>query len=590
MPIQLDGTQYLLDGKPAGLLGSTKAGLVGWARYCTIGVGIVGWWGAWDQSIFGSNPLPFVINVDVDGTVHVLLENEGTSMTWDSAPGAVEADKRTCLIVWFDAAGPTLKVWVGKDGVISNVTAGGTQLGDPPGFPATNLNALSIGSSDTGGGDPADGAFSDLAVFDNVTIDDTIAAELYGLGVTPNYLTTSIKAQHWFLPSAIAIDLADHGTASVGPARFNGTSQFIFTEFGDTQTGNPFAVGFNGTVSEPFGGAEAVTLEFVFTPDATGGARQTLAICRNGPGAADLDLEVAWLRDTEKIEFRRGNGTTAALVRSAANTFPDGETAFLLCSMPDVGGSLHICKNGVELAVDVVSSNAGAFLGTGGGLTIGANWTIVEDSLTLGDSATNFFKGTIHRFVMWLVAEIGTVVGAATRMLGIGPAGDPSGILDPPNFWLALHGDTVDPLAKALDWFAYATMLWFGNTTFDTPNTLTLSSGPLVYGDSCAGGGADTDPPVMSNRVPDNGDVDVPRNTNIAFRVTDVGSGVASSSLNVTVSGVPAITGGVFQAGFNGPASLITPVTDGFDVVIDPTSLLVNFNTVTVAVTVNDNA
>lgn len=84
--------------------------------------------------------------------------------------------------------------------------------------------------------------------------------------------------------------------------------------------------------------------------------------------------------------------------------------------------------------------------------------------------------------------------------------------------------------------------------------------------------GTDTNPPVVNTRSPANLATGVLRTANISFNVVDVGgSGVALASISVTVNGVPAVTGGLFQAGFTGTT---TPITDGYAVFINPT---VNF-------------
>lgn len=80
--------------------------------------------------------------------------------------------------------------------------------------------------------------------------------------------------------------------------------------------------------------------------------------------------------------------------------------------------------------------------------------------------------------------------------------------------------------------------------------------------------GIDVEPPFISNRSPANLATGVLRNTDISFDVKDVGgSGVSLSSLDVVVDGANAILAGVFQPGFSGT---ITPIVDGYAVVINP--------------------
>lgn len=75
----------------------------------------------------------------------------------------------------------------------------------------------------------------------------------------------------------------------------------------------------------------------------------------------------------------------------------------------------------------------------------------------------------------------------------------------------------------------------------------------------------------------------------INFSVDEnAGSGVNISSLDITVGGVPAIVNGVFQPGFDGPSSAITPHHLGYDVVIQKTSVYGSYTLVGVDLYVED--
>jgi hypothetical protein len=81
----------------------------------------------------------------------------------------------------------------------------------------------------------------------------------------------------------------------------------------------------------------------------------------------------------------------------------------------------------------------------------------------------------------------------------------------------------------------------------------------------------DAVPPVISNQSPAPLSVDVPVSTSVSFDVTDVGSNVNTASIDVTISGQPAIVDGVFQTGFTGSISVIA---NGYAVAVTPDSPL----------------
>lgn len=96
----------------------------------------------------------------------------------------------------------------------------------------------------------------------------------------------------------------------------------------------------------------------------------------------------------------------------------------------------------------------------------------------------------------------------------------------------------------------------------------------------------DTTPPVVSNPFPAPAAISVAPSTNISFDITDVGGdGVDLATLVVYIDATLAISGGVFQAGFTGS---ITPIVDGYTVVIDPTSNFDYEQSVTVTVDAAD--
>lgn len=97
---------------------------------------------------------------------------------------------------------------------------------------------------------------------------------------------------------------------------------------------------------------------------------------------------------------------------------------------------------------------------------------------------------------------------------------------------------------------------------------------------------------LLMNMVPDKGTTGNAVDTSVYFQVFDTtGSTVDASTLIVTIDGVQAVVGGVFQAGFNGPDSAITGNgTDTLSVTVDPTSDFDSEAVVVVAVHVENNA
>lgn len=78
--------------------------------------------------------------------------------------------------------------------------------------------------------------------------------------------------------------------------------------------------------------------------------------------------------------------------------------------------------------------------------------------------------------------------------------------------------------------------------------------------------------PVVVNRDPEPGETAVPITTAIALDLTDIGpDGIDVSATRVFIAGALAFDGGVFQSGFDGPASsATTPQADTLRIVIDP--------------------
>jgi phage tail-like protein len=92
--------------------------------------------------------------------------------------------------------------------------------------------------------------------------------------------------------------------------------------------------------------------------------------------------------------------------------------------------------------------------------------------------------------------------------------------------------------------------------------------------------------PAVINRDPEPGEIQVPIDTLVAVDITDVGpDGIDTAATQVLVAGVLAFDGGVFQAGFDGPASTATsPQPDTLRVVIDPVAPFTSLQEVLVRV------
>lgn len=81
---------------------------------------------------------------------------------------------------------------------------------------------------------------------------------------------------------------------------------------------------------------------------------------------------------------------------------------------------------------------------------------------------------------------------------------------------------------------------------------------------------ADTEGPIISNRDPGEGEVEVNLESDVAFDITDTISGVDMERLDVHIDSIPAIIDGVFQSGWDGASSGIEVIPDGYRVVLDP--------------------
>lgn len=81
---------------------------------------------------------------------------------------------------------------------------------------------------------------------------------------------------------------------------------------------------------------------------------------------------------------------------------------------------------------------------------------------------------------------------------------------------------------------------------------------------------ADVDPPVISGRIPDAGEIEVAINSDVEFTITDAVTGVDMTITTVHVDGIPALIDSVIQPGWNGSSSGIETVVDGYRIVLDP--------------------
>ena len=95
----------------------------------------------------------------------------------------------------------------------------------------------------------------------------------------------------------------------------------------------------------------------------------------------------------------------------------------------------------------------------------------------------------------------------------------------------------------------------------------------------------DDQPPTITGQSPADGAIGVDLDTNIYMELDDDSSGVDSTTINVTINGVAAITAGVFQSGYSGT---ITADGLGFNVTINPDSNFSFSQVVDVVVDVDD--
>ena len=106
---------------------------------------------------------------------------------------------------------------------------------------------------------------------------------------------------------------------------------------------------------------------------------------------------------------------------------------------------------------------------------------------------------------------------------------------------------------------------------------------------------ADGRPPFLTAQNPAPSATGVPQNSNIAFTITDLASSVIQATVQVTVNqggggAVNAVVNGNIVAPFDGAGSSVTPVGNGFLYVLDPTSDLIEQNSVVISVIADDAA
>jgi hypothetical protein len=104
---------------------------------------------------------------------------------------------------------------------------------------------------------------------------------------------------------------------------------------------------------------------------------------------------------------------------------------------------------------------------------------------------------------------------------------------------------------------------------------------------------ADGRPPFVTAQTPAPGATGILQNANIAFTVDDAASAVTLASIQVFVDQggggyVQAVLNGVIVAPFNGGGASVTPSGNGYAFVLDPTSNLIEQNTVSVRVSATD--
>lgn len=142
-------------------------------------------------------------------------------------------------------------------------------------------------------------------------------------------------------------------------------------------------------------------------------------------------------------------------------------------------------------------------------------------------------------------------------------------------------GESIPPNDAAA--FIWASSAWSeeaigdGGTFFPTD----------AWASSIPAAPSDTDPPVLTNLAPDDTDVNVPIDTTISLDITDPGSGVDASSVDISVEGAYAWHNDAEQTGFSVVKSSIT---DGYRYVITPDSSFSSYQTVDIDVYAEDLA
>ena len=135
----------------------------------------------------------------------------------------------------------------------------------------------------------------------------------------------------------------------------------------------------------------------------------------------------------------------------------------------------------------------------------------------------------------------------------------------------------------------------FNPSTGSDPNGPYVGFNNISYGgaaeykitDNAEMSGSELDPPVIVPLIPTGDQLMVPTTSAITFYVEDMGSGVATSSLMVTINGMEVMTNGVVSSGF-GVASIVPSGSSGYEVSIIPNVPFAYYQYVTVDVAVTD--
>ena len=163
-------------------------------------------------------------------------------------------------------------------------------------------------------------------------------------------------------------------------------------------------------------------------------------------------------------------------------------------------------------------------------------------SYTIEDTDSDVNISTVNITVNGVPAIVGTISGPVCQA---GFTCSPFPVANGPSVTFTFTQDTPFTGSQTVNVHIDA------NDTAGTPNTMSFDTSFNIQ--------ADATPPSVTAQTPANAATGQPLSPSFSYTITDADSLVAAATVNITVEGVPAITGGVCQSGFT---CTLTPGVD----------------------------